>query len=77
MVDTGFASSATLQLDGPASPAVALWRLVGALTQEQTRTLASEIELRSSRRSREAQGAARIPRYRRHKHESCAARDPS
>jgi integrase len=45
MVDTGFASSATLQLDGPASPAVALWRLVGALTQEQTRTLASEIEL--------------------------------
>jgi hypothetical protein len=41
MVDTGFASAATLQLDGSASPAVALWRLVGALTQEQTRTVVS------------------------------------
>lgn len=45
MVDTGLASSAALQLDGPASRAVALWRLVGALTQEQTDTLASEIKL--------------------------------
>jgi hypothetical protein len=45
MGDTGFASSATLQLDSSASPAVALWRLVGALTQEQTRSLTSEIKL--------------------------------
>ena len=44
MVDTGFASSATLQFDGP-SPAVALWRLVGALTAEQAQILAGEIKL--------------------------------
>lgn len=46
MVDTAFASSATLQFDG-SSPAVALWRLVGALTAEQAQTLAGEIKLLS------------------------------
>jgi len=44
MVDTGFASSAALQFDG-SSPAVALWRLVGALTAEQAQSLAGEIKL--------------------------------
>lgn len=45
MVDIAVASSATLQIDGPVSPAVALWRLVGTLTAEQAEVLAGEIKL--------------------------------
>ncbi|HTW42902.1 MAG TPA: site-specific integrase [Solirubrobacteraceae bacterium] len=45
MVDFAVASSSALQLDGSASPAVALWRLVGALTAEQAEMLALEIKL--------------------------------
>jgi len=45
MVDSAFASSATLQLDSATSPAVALWRVVGSLTTERAGLLAREIEL--------------------------------
>jgi hypothetical protein len=45
MVHIAVASSATLQIDGPVSPAVALWRLVGTLTVAQAEMLADEIKL--------------------------------
>jgi hypothetical protein len=38
-------ASGMLQIDGPVSPAVALWRLVGTMTAAQAEMLTVEIKL--------------------------------
>lgn len=78
MVDAAVASSATLQIDGPASPAVALWRLVGTLTVAQAQVLADEIKLLAGAASPDrpsGEPGARIAEGVRERHSSwCAVR---